>query len=219
MKYQAVIFDMDGVLMDSEGVITKAAQMCLAEHGVHAEEHEFDPFRGTGEDKFIQGVAEKHGLTYHTSMKQRTFEIFFSIVDREIKRFPGIPELLRAVRSLGLKTAVGSSADGVKVHANLRACGIDEALFDAMAVGDEVTHKKPSPDLFLLAASRLGIAPEHCLVIEDALVGLTAARAAGMGYVAVKGTFPDDQLRASGALALFDSTAELETWLKSSASR
>lgn len=215
MRYTTVIFDMDGVLMDSEGVITRAAIACLAEHGVSAEPRDFDPFRGTGEDRFIGGVAEKYGLTYHPAMKRRTYEIYATVVDAELHRYPGIPELLTALRSRGYRVGLGSSADAVKVLANLRAAGIGLDLFDARATGDEVARKKPHPDLFELAARRLGSAPRDCLVVEDALVGLAAAQAAGMDCVAVKGTFPDAELRATAALTLLDKTSDLLAWLDS----
>ncbi len=213
MKYRAIIFDMDGVLVDSEPVITKAAILCLAEYGVQASHADFLPFTGTGEDRFIGGVAEKHGLVYEQGMKHRTYEIYGGIVAQEIKVYPGIPDLLRCLRRAGMKTAVGSSADLVKVEANLPAAGIASELFDALACGNDVTHKKPAPDLFLLAADRLGIAPADCLVIEDALSGIAAARAAGMDCVAISSSFPPERLLEAGAVAVLDQTRELADWL------
>ena len=213
MKYQAVIFDMDGVLVDSEAVITKAAMLCLAEYGVQAQHQDFLPFTGTGEDRFIGGVAEKHGLTYDVSMKHRTYEIYVDIVASEIKVYPGIPELLGCLRAAGIKTAVGSSADLVKVQANLPAAGIDPTLFDALACGNDVIHKKPAPDLFLLAASRVGVEPSFCLVIEDALSGIAAARSAGMDCVAVASSFPKERLLSAGAVTVLEQTRDLAAWL------
>ena len=213
MKYRAVIFDMDGVLVDSEHVITAAAMRCLAEHGVQAREEDFLPFRGTGEDRFIGGVAAKYGLAYEVGMKHRTYEIYLTIVDQEIQTYPGIPELLTTLRAAGLRTAVGSSADLVKVKANLPAAGISTGLFDTLVSGGDVTHKKPAPDLFLLAASRLGIASADCLVVEDALSGIAAARAAGMDCLAVSSSFPPAELRAAGALGVISQTWQLAGWL------
>lgn len=213
MPIQAVIFDMDGVLVDSEPVITKAARLALAEFGVPASDADFHPFTGMGEDRFIGGVAEKHGVPYRLEMKQRTYAIYLQIVAAEIGTYPGIPELLAALRAEGLRTAVASSADAVKVNANLPAAGIDAALFDAIVCGEDVIHKKPAPDIFLLAAQRLGIAPADCLVVEDALSGIRAAKAAGMACVAVTSSFGAERLLEAGAGGTIAQTRDLAGWL------
>lgn len=203
---QAIIFDMDGVLVDSEHVITKAAMLALKEYGVTVKESDFHPFTGTGEDRFIGGVAALYGLDYKLEMKTRTYQIYLDIVREEIRIFDGISELLRLLRAHGLKTAVASSADRIKVNANLPAAGIDPLLFDAICSGDDVVHKKPAPDIFLLAASRLGIPPKNCIVIEDAVSGITAATAAGMRSIGVTSAFPAERLIAAGAIAAVPET-------------
>jgi HAD superfamily hydrolase (TIGR01509 family) len=212
---QAVIFDMDGVLVDSEPVITKAAMLALAEYGVQAAAEDFHPFTGMGEDRFIGGVAQQHGVTYQLEMKRRTYEIYLKIVDAEIGTYPGIPALLAALRERGLKTAVASSADAVKVRANLPAAGIDPSLFDVLCSGEDVARKKPEPDIFLLAAERLGVPPQACVVVEDALSGVQAARAADMRCVAVATSFPPERLTEAGADTVVLKTADLVTRLDS----
>ena len=212
MPIQAIIFDMDGVLVDSEPVITKAARLALAEYGIAAQDADFHPFTGMGEDRFIGGVAEKYGVAYQLEMKRRTYEIYLQIVDREIGIYPGIPALLQALRARGLKTAVASSADAVKVRANLPAAGIETVLFDVLCSGEDVIHKKPAPDIFLLAAGRLEVPPEACVVIEDALSGIQAAKAAGMHCVAIATSFPSERLLAAGADAVLEQTRDLEFW-------
>ena len=213
MSIAAIIFDMDGVLVDSEPVITKAARLALLEYGVVAQDADFHPFTGMGEDRFIGGVAEKHGVPYQLAMKRRTYEIYLDIVDNEIGTYPGIPGLLRALRGMGLKTAVASSADAVKVRANLPAAGIDTDLFDVLCSGEDVVHKKPAPDIFLLAAQKLGIPPQACLVLEDALSGIQAAKAAGMMCVAIATSFPEARLLTAGADAVLRQTMDLSDWL------
>ena len=119
-----VIFDMDGVLVDSEPVITEAAILGLREYGVQAVPEDFIPFVGTGEDRFIGGVAEKYGVRYKPEMKKRVYTIYLEIVQDKIKIFEGVHELLRKLRDMGIRFAVGSSADRIKVDANLKAAGI-----------------------------------------------------------------------------------------------
>ena len=213
MSIEAVIFDMDGVLVDSEPVITKAARIALSEYGVMAQDEDFHPFTGMGEDRFIGGVAEKHGVTYRLEMKHRTYEIYLDIVNQEIGTYPGIPELLANLRNRGLKTAVASSADAVKVRANLPAAGIATELFDVLCSGEDVVHKKPAPDIFLLAAHKLDVLPKNCLVLEDAVSGIQAAKAAGMSCVAISSSFTAEWLMAAGADVVLQQTGDLSEWL------
>ncbi len=214
MTIEAVIFDMDGVLTDSEPVITKAAMLALAEFGVSALEADFHPFTGTGEDRFIGGVAELHGVPYRLEMKKRTYEIYVDIVDAEIGTYPGIPEMLDELPGMGIRTAVASSADAVKVQANLRAAGIGLNLFSAVCSGEDVVHKKPAPDIFLLAAEKLGVSPEKCLVVEDAVSGVKAAVAAGMRCVGISTSFPVETLLAAGASDVLAETRMLAGYLQ-----
>ena len=91
--------------------------------------------------------------------------------------------------------ALASSADRVKIVANLEKIGLPERSWQAVVTGEDVQFKKPAPDLFLAAAARLGRAPHECTVVEDAVNGLEAAKAAGMRCVAVAQTFPAERLR------------------------
>jgi len=118
---QGVIFDMDGVLTDSEPVINAAAIAGLREYGVCAAPEDFAPFVGMGEDRYIGGVAEKYGLAYLPEMKRRVYEIYLEILPAASIVFPGVHRLLSDVRDAGLSMAVASSADRVKVVANLEA--------------------------------------------------------------------------------------------------
>jgi flagellar motility protein MotE (MotC chaperone) len=97
-RKKAIIFDMDGVLTDSEPVILEAAIIGLREYGIDPQPDDSIPFVGTGEDKFIGGVAEKYGVTYHVDMKKRVYEIYLEIVDEKIGVFPKIPEMLNELK-------------------------------------------------------------------------------------------------------------------------
>ncbi len=196
---RAVIFDMDGVLTDSEPVINEAAIRGLREYGIAPQPADFEPFVGMGEDRYIGGVAAKHGLVYRPEMKRRVYEIYLDILPGLLRGFPGVHELLADLRQRGLALAVGSSADRIKVEANLRGIGVDLAWFGAVVTGEDVQARKPAPDLFLAAAERLGIPPAQCCVVEDALSGVAAAKAAGMRCAAVATSFPEPALRAAGA--------------------
>jgi len=191
---KAVIFDMDGVLVDSEPVILAAAIAGLAEYGVAAHPDDFKPFVGAGEVRFIGGVAEKYGVAYRPEMKDRVYEIYLRIVDDKLKLYSGVQESLHRLRDAGWVLAVASSADRIKVEANLRVAAIATELFQVILSADDVQRKKPDPEIYLLAAKRLGVAPRDCIVVEDAVNGIRAAHAAGMRCVALATTFVSEVL-------------------------
>jgi HAD superfamily hydrolase (TIGR01509 family) len=191
----AVIFDMDGVLTDSEPLINAAAVAMFRERGVPVQPEDFLPFVGTGENRYLGGVAERHGVAFEIeAAKRRTYEIYLEMVPERLRAFPGAVELVRNCRAAGLRVALASSADRIKVEANLRHIGLMPDWWDAVISAENVVNKKPAPDLFLAAARQIDVPVAQCVVIEDALNGIQAARAAGMRCVAVAQTFPAAQL-------------------------
>jgi HAD superfamily hydrolase (TIGR01509 family) len=143
-------------------------------------------------------VAEKYGVGLDIpEAKRRTYEIYLELVPGQLEAFPGAVDLVRACRREGLRVAVASSADRIKIDANLEKIGLPAEGWDAIVTGDDVEHKKPAPDIFLAAARRMGLGVEACVVVEDAVNGIEAAKAAGMRCVAVAQTFAEGQL--SGA--------------------
>lgn len=208
----AVIFDMDGVLVDTERFIAEAAIRFLRERGVEARPADFLPFVGTGENRFIGGVAEKYGLRLDIEeAKRRTYEIYAEIVHGQLEPLPGVKDFIAAARARGLKLAVASSADAVKIGINLREAGIPEETFGAIVSAHDVTHTKPDPEIFLVAAAKLGVPPAGCLVVEDALNGVKAAKAAGMRCLGLTTTFPADRLLEAGADAFAPDLSDVPT--------
>lgn len=195
---KAIIFDMDGVLTDSEPLINAAAVAMFRERGLVVPPEDFLPFVGTGENRYIGGVAEKHHFPLDLAQaKKRTYEIYLELVPHQLRAFPGATDLVRDCQRAGLKIAVASSADRIKIEANLRQIGLPPEAWDTIVSAEDATHKKPAPDLFLAAARKLGLTPTECVVIEDAVNGIQAAKAAGMRCVAVAQTFSADQLGAA----------------------
>ena len=197
-EIRAVIFDMDGVLCDSEPLINLAAIAMFREQGLEAAPEDFLPFVGAGENRYLGGVAEKHGLALNLAeAKRRTYEIYLGLVPERLEAFPGAVEVVRKCRNAGWKIAIASSADRIKVEANLRKIGLPPETWDAIVTGEDVTARKPAPDIFLAAAAKIGLLPAECVVVEDAVHGIEAAKAAGMRCVAVAQTFAPEKLGAA----------------------
>ena len=198
---RAVIFDMDGVLTDSEPLINAAAIAMLREKGLVVLPDDFLPFVGAGEDRYIGGVAEKHQFPLDLpAAKARTYEIYLELVPKKLRAFPGAVELVGACGRAGLRVAVASSADRIKVEANLRQIGLPPGRWNAVICAEDVVNKKPAPDIFLSAAAKLGMRAEECVVVEDAVNGVAAAKAAGMRCVAVAQTFPAERLQQANVV-------------------
>lgn len=192
---RAVIFDMDGVLVDSEKLINAAAIAMFKEKGLIVQPDDFLPFVGAGEDRYIGGVAEHYNFPLDVpAAKKRTYEIYLELVPSQLEVFPGVLDLLDECRKAGLLIAVASSADEIKVRANLQKIGLPINFWDALVTGEDALHKKPAPDGFLAAAEQLGAMPSECVVVEDAVNGVQAANSAGMRCVAVATSFPADRL-------------------------
>jgi HAD superfamily hydrolase (TIGR01509 family) len=201
-RLRGVILDMDGVLVLSEPLIAAAASHMFAEKGYSVAHDEFRPFIGMGEDRFIGGVAEARGIPLDPQKdKARTYAIYLELIKGQLHPLPGVVTFVAECRRRGLKLAVASSADQIKVEANLHEIGLPPETFDVVVNGSEVARKKPAPDLFLEAARRLELDPSACLVVEDAIAGVAAAKAAGARCLALTTSFPADKLTAADWVA------------------
>ncbi|MDD3927950.1 MAG: HAD-IA family hydrolase [bacterium] len=195
-----VIFDMDGVLLDSEPFICRAACMMFEEKGLHVKPEDFIPFVGAGENRYIGGVAEKYGLVLDLpAAKKRTYDIYLDIIKGQLQPLPGVREFIDLCRRHGKKLALASSADTVKVEGNLREICLDSGSFDFVVTGDDVVNKKPHPEIFLAAAAGIGLSAEDCLVVEDAVNGVEAAKSSGARCLGLATSFSGRELTAAGA--------------------
>ena len=194
-RIEAVLFDMDGVLVDSEAYICQAGMAMFAEKGYPVLAEDFLPFTGMGENRYLGGVAEKYKVPFDLEKdKARTYEIYAELVRGKLSPLDGVHEFIDMCRKRGLKIAVASSADPVKVNINLEEIGLDSKLFQAVVTGLDIEHKKPAPDIFLKAAKLMGADPVHCLVVEDAISGVAAGKAAGARVLALTTAFSPGEL-------------------------
>ena len=207
------IFDMDGVLCDSEEFIAAAAiRMFWERYQTEVTVEDFEPFVGAGEDRYLGGVAEKYGISLSLeSDKAETYRLYGECVKGKLQALPGVKDFIERAKAAGIRTAVATSADDVKMKTNLYEIGLDAKHFDALVNGLEVEHKKPAPDIFLEAARRLGIDPAECIVFEDAVNGVQAAKAAGARCVGITSSFAADVLLEAGADTILPGFEEIKS--------
>ena len=197
---KAVIFDWDGVVIDSSTQHERSWEILAQEIS-----------KPLPDGHFLLGFGKKNALIIPeilgwatdpaaiTALSNRKEEIYRELVQASgVHVLPGARELLTALRAAGIPRSIGSSTPRSNLDAILPLTGLAE-FFDAIACGDDVTHGKPAPDIFLLAAQKLHMPPADCLVIEDAHVGLEAARCAGMATLAVATTNPLADLQYADA--------------------
>ena len=193
----AVIFDMDGVLAETEPINERASAAVLARRGASLTEVEYRALAGQSNDVSWAWIIDRCGLTDSAAILGQEYVRELIPLLTELVPSPGVLEMVARLRASGVLLAVGSSSPRAAVDAVLDVLSLTHA-FDAVVTGDDVAHGKPSPDIFRLASEQLGVGPGECLVIEDSPSGLDAAARAGMPAVAVETRYiPREALSAN----------------------
>ena len=200
-RFDAVVFDLDGTLCDSEPFIAAAAAEALRRrYGITVPREDFAPFVGAGDDRFIAGGAAAHGVTADLAVdKPLTYQVYLELIPGALQPIAGAVAFVGRLREAGVRVALATGSDRPKLLGNLAAIGLSEDLFDAVVCAEDVTRKKPDPETFLLAITRLGLAPERCLVVEDARNGVLAGRAAGCEVLGIASSEAPRALHEAGA--------------------
>ncbi len=208
-----VIFDCDGVLVDSEVVAVEIDRVILAEHGWNLTTDEVvDRFLGRSFSHVREALEEFLGTPLPPTWEQDQTPRYFEAFERELQAVPGIESALDGIQTA---TCVASSGTHAKIRKTLGLTGLLPRFEGRIFSATEVRNGKPAPDLFLLAAKRMSVLAERCIVIEDSKHGVVAARAAGMrvlGYAG--GLTPPSWLEEAGA-TVFDDMARLPEILTS----
>jgi len=196
---RAVIFDWDGVVVDSSAHHERSWEILAARRGLPLPPDHFKRGFGKKNNVIIPGLGWATDPAEVDALAHEKEEIYRSLVrEKGIDPLPGVRDLLSSLRATGIPRAIGSSTERANLDCLLDMMDL-RIFFDVIVSGEEVVHGKPAPSIFLLAAERLGAAPPDCLVIEDALVGIEAARRAGMPVLAVAATEPLDALHSATA--------------------
>ncbi|MGW1835649.1 HAD family hydrolase [Streptomyces sp. BBFR2] len=213
MRYDLVIFDNDGVLVDSEPISNRilAAHLTELGHPTTYEESIRD-YMGSAMHRIHDLVLERSGKRLPEGFDDAFHDRVFAAFRTELKPVRGVDGVLDRLAAAGVPYCVGSSGSHERIRVGLRTTGLygrfaEERIFSAQDVG----RGKPAPDLFLYAAERMGVAPERCAVVEDSPLGVAAARAAGMEVYGFTAMTP--AARLAEATGLFAEMAELPALL------
>ena len=180
---KAVIFDMDGVIVESERLHIEAEQQAMLKHGVRISAEELHTYTGTTAMFMFTELIKKYKLdtTFEKIFNEKE-EILFKLLEKETRPTNGVIELLKKLRQKGVKLAVASSSHRRLIDYILRKLDIGY-LFDFVVSAEDVVHSKPNPQIFLKSAQALHVKPSECLVVEDAKLGVEAAKKAGMKVI------------------------------------
>ena len=195
----AVIFDMDGLMIDSVRVSIACWSQVAAELGLPLDATFFVRMVGLG-DRDSQALLRGEGVPDPTiaAMAARCHDLYEARTQTGLPLRPGILELLELLKAHGIPRAVATTTRQPRANRKLAAAGL-LPYFDAVITSGDVAHPKPAPDIYLLAAQRLGKAPARCLALEDSPAGTRAAVAAGMTVIQVPDlVHPDEELCALG---------------------
>ncbi len=215
MKYEAVIFDMDGVIFDTEVVSRRGWCKVAQKYGLEDMENEFLNIIGTNSRYSKQYLLKRYGqFDVDTFMADCRVEFKRDLKENGIPVKPGVRQLLAYLKENGYKVALASSTESEIVIGELKASEIYQ-YFDFVIGGDMVSHSKPDPEIFLKACARLGATPDRALVIEDSYNGIRAASSGGFYAVMVPDVLPPTEEMRQKADIILSSLSQVQQWLNS----
>jgi len=196
VTHQGVIWDMDGVLVDTAEFHFQAWSQALSEHGIPFTRELFTATFGMNNASILQTL--RVSPTLRVSVSDRKEQLFRQAVRGRVQPLPGVLAWLERLEAAGVQQAIASSAPPANIDALVDELGLRD-YFDAIASGSDLPGK-PDPTLFLEAALLIGVPPERCVVVEDAIAGVKAARRAGMKCIAVTTTNPAHALNEADVI-------------------
>lgn len=185
-RYRAVVFDLDGVLWDGEPLYYAAFNVVLEPLGHHLPEDEYEQIIGNSVEAAWAWVLDRFQIDQTPDDFYRKYDAaVLQMLKEPLEPLPGVRDLVAELKRRGIRVAVASASLRQWVDATLEGIGL-ASEFEATASASEVTHAKPAPDLYALAAERLGVPTSECLAVEDTRAGIASAKAAGMFAVQVR---------------------------------
>jgi HAD superfamily hydrolase (TIGR01509 family) len=194
---RGALLDLDGTLTDTEPFHFEAANVILAASGASLSWERYDPLVGMAEEEFWRTLSGWYGLTapWQKLAERRTREYVRLLSSRTIEPLPGVLELLDALEHAGIPAVVASASPAEQIAATLGAARLRHRLRDFVSAHDDVPRSKPAPDVYVEAASRIGVDPAACVAVEDSTTGMASARASGAFVIGVSDRDGDPDLR------------------------
>jgi len=180
MADQAVLFDCDGVLVDSEPITNRLLRDDLARHGLDMPLNDVMSLFVGGTMEDVAQQARDHGAALPATWVEDFYQIMFAGLAETVEAVPFVSDLLDRLSDMGVACAVASNGPLAKMDITLRRTGLFERLSPHIYSARDLERPKPAPDVYLHAAAQLGVSPQHCIVIEDSVSGARAGRAAEM---------------------------------------
>ena len=205
--YKAIIFDCDGVIVDTENISNTILKTMLSECGLELDDDTLHAkFTGFTNQENLINAEKLLGRPLPTHFDEEYRQRFHAIIDAELEPIDGVRELLSKISA---PIAMATNARRKEMNFKLDKIQLSERFATRFCV-DDVQHGKTAPDLYLTAANALNIDPKDCLVIEDSIAGITAGKAAGMRVLAFSETLDENMQMAAGATRCFKTMKELE---------
>lgn len=206
---KAVIFDLDGVIVESEDAHIEAEKQTFLKYNVLISTEELHRYTGTtAKEMFTQLIAKYKLNTTFEEINNQKEKILFRLLEQDAEPTRGILSFIQELKRRGIRLAVGSSSPRKLVDYVLKKLNITN-LFDCIVTAEDVKHSKPSPEIFLQIAEELGLSPSQCLVIEDAKLGVEAAKSAGMKCIGYRNPHSGNQ-NLSKADTITDAFSKLD---------
>ena len=213
-RLKAVIFDMDGVIFNTEVLARRLWREVFEEYGYSFSDTTYKQLIGRSMPATYKILSEKYGAELPIKeMAAKQDALWQRATAEAVEKKAGVHEILDYLQSRGIPCAVGSSTNHTEVEKRLEQNGLRD-YFDVVVGGDYVENAKPAPDIFLKCAEYLQLDPRNCLVIEDSVNGLRAAKAARMQAVMIPDLIPFDEVDQSLFLVAYPSLAELQEFLR-----
>lgn len=208
-RFDALIFDMDGVLVDSEPLHMQATQSVLRAEGVELPWAVYIDYVGATVDAMWADLIARYKLKGdYSDYLRRDDEAILEVLSREMQPEPGVRELITTAKANGQRLALASSSTRIWIEATLAGLSLGDT-FEVIVAGEDVPDGKPAPDIYVEAARRLGLEPESCIAIEDSPKGVVSANAAGTYVVALRKPYNNDD-RLAAADVILNSLTEFD---------
>lgn len=209
---KAIIFDMDGVLVDSEPVHFEATRQMLQARGINYTPDMEGDFFGCTDREVFRRLRQRYDLDEHEhDLADQWIDRVVELLPGRMAPMAGVPDVLERIKATGVRLALASSSSPAVIATTIAGLGLG-SMFDASVSGRDVKASKPAPDIFLEASRRLGVPPERCVVVEDSRNGLLASVAAGIACAVIPCPATEGQDFAGAAVRLH-SLLELPAWL------